>query len=321
MEHSLRHGLTRIHRFSAAAVASSAVLIATAAAAPAQAASAPAVTAKGAIVFDSTALSGKGKTLYGKTADTKRQMASTTKLMTAVVVLGEKNLNLTKKVTVKQAYRDYVAKNKASTADLKTGDKLTVGQLLYAMLLPSGCDAAMALADTYGTGTTIAARTKSFIKQMNAKAVSLKMTNTTYDSFDGISTSSKNLSTPRDMAKLAVKGMSYTTLRTVVKAKSSVQKATASNGHTRTYTWTNTNTLLGSYSGAVGIKTGTGSVAGPCMIFAATRSGRTIIVVLLHSSSVSTRFKEAAKLADWAFGTSTSSSLKLRTLPSGMRQD
>jgi D-alanyl-D-alanine carboxypeptidase (penicillin-binding protein 5/6) len=287
------------------------------AAAPAQAATAPSVSAKGAFIFDNTA----NKTLWGKAADTKRQMASTTKSMTATVVLGTTNLNLDRKVTVKQAYRDYVTRNGASTADLKTGDKLTVRQLLYALMLPSGCDAAMALADTFGTGSTTAARTKSFISQMNTKARSLGMTNTKYDSFDGISPTGNNYTTPRDMAKLGRKLLSYSVLRTVVKTQKSVQKATTSSGGTRTYTWYNTNKLLGSYSGAIGIKTGTGTAAGPCLLFAATRNGRTVIGVLLNSSTTTQRFTDAARMLDWAFGTSTASTMQLRTLPAGAQRD
>ena len=121
------------------------------------------------------------------------QMASTTKVVTAITVLTTPGVSLTKKVTVKQTYRDYVTREKGSTADLKTGDKLTVRQLLSGLMLPSGCDAAYALADAFGTGSTTAARTKSFIGKMNAKAKALGMKNTNFDSFDGISRGGKEL--------------------------------------------------------------------------------------------------------------------------------
>ncbi|MFD3458067.1 D-alanyl-D-alanine carboxypeptidase family protein [Streptomyces sp. NPDC058691] len=315
----MRLGITGTHRLGAALLASSALVVAAPVAVPAQAATvkaAPSVTAKGAFLLDSTA----NKSLWSKSADTKRQMASTTKVMTATVVLGTPKLDLNKKITIKQAYRDYVVRNGASTADLKTGDKVTVKQLLYALMLPSGCDAAMALADTYGTGSTVSARTKSFIKKMNTTAAALKMNNTKYDSFDGISSAGSNYTTPRNAAMLARKAMSYSTFRGVVKATKTVQKAT--NG--RTYTWYNTNKLLGSYSGAVGIKTGTGTSAGPCLVFAATRNGRTIVGVLLHSSSGDNRFADATKMLNYAFGSSSKSAagtLKLRSLPAGAQRD
>ncbi|OEV22709.1 D-alanyl-D-alanine carboxypeptidase, partial [Streptomyces nanshensis] len=70
--------------------------------------------------------------------------------MVASVVLDTDGVDLDRRVTVRKQYRDYVAKHHASTADLQTGDKVSVRQLLYASLLPSGADAAYALADTYG---------------------------------------------------------------------------------------------------------------------------------------------------------------------------
>ncbi len=305
----MKDGQIPVRRWGAAVVASAAALSVLAPASVAQAASGPSgVTAKGAYLLDS----GSNKGLWNKSGETKRQMASTTKVMTAVVVLDTKGVNLDRKVTVKKAYRDYVAKNGASTADLKTGDKLTVRQLLYGLLLPSGCDAAYALADTFGTGSTASARTKSFISKMNKKADALGMSKTDFDSFDGISQGGKNVSTPHDLARLARHAIANKSFATVVKAASTKQKAT--NG--RTYTWYNTNKLLGSYSGAIGIKTGTGTAAGPCLLFAAKRGSRTVVGVILNDSN---RYPDAKKMLDWAFGTKTS--MKLRQLPKGAQQD
>ncbi|MFJ9212550.1 serine hydrolase [Streptomyces sp. NPDC102264] len=283
-------------------------------ASPAQAAAAPTVSAKGGFLLNQAT----GATVFSKTADTRRQMASTTKIMTAAVVLSTKGVDLDRKVTVKQAYRDYVAKEGASTADLRTGDKLTVRQLLYATMLPSGCDAAYALADTFGTGSTNAARTKSFIAKMNAKATELKLKNTKFDSFDGISQGGQNYTTPRDLAKIAQYAMKYTNFRSTVKATSYKSTAPTSTGGKRTYTWYQTNQLLGSYNGAVGIKTGTGTAAGPCLVFAATRGSKTLVGVVLNSSD---RYKDAAKLLDYGFGSSTAKTMKLRSLPSDAQSD
>ncbi|MFJ1912839.1 D-alanyl-D-alanine carboxypeptidase family protein [Streptomyces sp. NPDC088147] len=283
-------------------------------ASPAQAAAAPTVSAKGGFLLNQAT----GATVYSKTADTRRQMASTTKIMTAAVVLSTKGVDLDRKVTVKQAYRDYVAKEGASTADLRTGDKLTVRQLLYATMLPSGCDAAYALADTFGTGSTNAARTKSFIAKMNAKATELKLKNTKFDSFDGISQGGQNYTTPRDLAKIAQYAMKYTNFRSTVKATSYKSTAPTSTGGKRTYTWYQTNQLLGSYNGAVGIKTGTGTAAGPCLVFAATRGSKTLVGVVLNGSD---RYKDAAKLLDYGFGSSTAKTMKLRSLPSDAQRD
>lgn len=243
-------------------------------------------------------------------------MASTTKLMTAVVVLDTRGLNLGKKVTVKQSYIDYTARVGGSKADLQKGDKLTVKQLLYGLLLPSGCDAAMALADTFGTGDTTAKRTKSFIAQMNKKASALGMTKSHYDTFDGISQGGQNYTTPRDMAKLARHALKNSTLGTVVKSVDTIQKAPAANGRTRTYFWNNTNRLLGSYSGAIGIKTGTGTAPGRCLVFAAKRDGRTVVGVILNAPK---RYPDAKKMLDWAFRAHTK--VTWRQLPKGTPRD
>ncbi|MTE20575.1 D-alanyl-D-alanine carboxypeptidase [Streptomyces sp. TRM43335] len=288
-----------------------AVLAAGPLAAPAQAAGGPSGTvAKGAFLLDG----GTGRALWGKGADTRRETASTTKIMTAAVVVTTKGVDLNRKVTIKKAYRDHVAKYGASTADLKTGDKLTVRQLLYGLMLPSGCDAAHSLADTFGSGDTTAARTKSFIAKMNKKAADLGMKNTRFDSFDGISTTGRNHSTPRDMAKLARHALANPTLATVVKSTKTVQKAT--NG--RTYTWYNTNKLLGAYKGVIGVKTGTGTKAGPCLVFAARRDGRTVVGVVLGSSD---RYRDATRMLDWAFKQKTATRPALRVLPPGAQRD
>jgi D-alanyl-D-alanine carboxypeptidase (penicillin-binding protein 5/6) len=295
-------------------VTAGAVLTVTPVASPAQAATAPTVSAKGAFLLDNAT----GTRVYSKYADTKRPMASTTKIMTVRVVLSQTNLDLERKVTVRQAYRDYVAAKGASTADLKTGDRVTIRQLLYATMLPSGCDAAYALADTFGTGDTRSARVKSFISKMNRKAVDLGLANTHFDSFDGISTTGQNYTTPRDLAKLARSAMKYSTFRGVVKTQKTVRYATTSTGGTRTYTWYNTNKLLGSYTGAIGVKTGTGTAAGPCLVFAATRGDKTLFGVVLNGTD---RYNDAAKMLNYGFGTSTTSTMQLRTLPAGAQQD
>ncbi|MFB7075798.1 D-alanyl-D-alanine carboxypeptidase family protein, partial [Streptomyces sp. NPDC056290] len=150
--------------------------------APVQAAAVPAIVAKGGYVMNNA----NGRTLYTKGGDTRRSTGSTTKIMTAKVVLAQKNLNLNSTVTIQKAYSDYIVSRTASSARLIVGDKVTVRQLLYGLMLPSGCDAAYALADKFGTGTTRSARVKSFIAKMNADAKKLGLKNTHFDSFDGI---------------------------------------------------------------------------------------------------------------------------------------
>ncbi|MFH8347663.1 D-alanyl-D-alanine carboxypeptidase family protein [Streptomyces sp. NPDC018045] len=310
----MKTGIKGVRRLSATAVtAAGAVLLTGTFAASAQAAApqaapakaaavkaaapkAPAITAAGGFAMNN----GTGKAAFSKAADTRRSMGSTTKIMTAQVVLSQKKLNLDTKVTVDKAYSDYIVAKTASSARLIVGDKVTVRQLLYGLMLPSGCDAAYALADKFGSGSTRAARVKSFIGQMNTAAKNLGLKNTHFDSFDGIGNGA-NYSTPRDLTKLASSAMKNATFRSVVGTKSTKQKVTTKNGGYRYMSWTNTNNLLGSYAGTIGVKTGSGPEAKYCLVFAATRKGKTVIGTVLASSSVANRTADAKKLLDHGF--------------------
>ncbi|WP_424216693.1 D-alanyl-D-alanine carboxypeptidase family protein (plasmid) [Streptomyces sp. BI20] len=293
---------------------------------------APTVTAKGAFLLDNAS----GAAKFSKAADTRRPMASTTKIMTAYVVLTTPKVDLNKQLTIQQAYPDYVNRVGASSAYLYVGDKVSVSGLLNGLLAPSGCDAAYALADAFGKGSTRDARTKDFIAQMNSKAKALGLTNTKFDSFDGNSpnASAGNYSTPRDLAKLASNALKNTTFRDIVKNPSVKATATASNGKTRYYTWYNSNQLLGGYQGTIGVKTGTNTPAGPCIVFAATRNGKTIVGTVLASTSVPNRYDDAKKIMDYGFGVAPvpkatrrgtspapSTGTELRALPANANRD
>ena len=285
-------------RRAAAVVLTTGAVFATGAltAAPAQAVTTPSINAKGGFVMNGAT----GKTLFTKSADTKRLTASTTKVMTAKVVLSQSNLNLDTKVTIKKEVSNYIVSKGASSANLIVGDKVTVRQLLYGMMLKSGCDAAMTLADKYGTGSTVNARVKSFIGKMNTMAKSLGMTNTHFDSFDGISNGS-NYSTPRDLTKLARSAMKSSTFKTIVKTKSYTAKTITKTGSTRTMAaWKNTNTLLG-WNGTLGVKTGSGSEAKYCLVFAATLNGESVIGTVLTASSEANRTADVKKLINYGY--------------------
>ncbi|MFE2142496.1 D-alanyl-D-alanine carboxypeptidase family protein [Streptomyces sp. NPDC059456] len=287
----------------AVTIAAGALLATTA---PAQAAPVPTLTAAGAIVVDGTS----GATLMAKDADTKRPMASTTKIMTAVVVTSLPGLDLDQKVTVKQEYLDYVYVQGASSAQLKAGATPTVRQLLYGMMLPSGCDAAYALADTFGTGTTMPARTADFIAKMNAKAEELGMADTVFDSFDGISPTGNNLSSPRDLATLTRQAMTSPLFQTLVKTSTYSTAGTAAVAG-----WSNSNLLVQprptgyGYPGAIGVKTGTTTAAGKCLVFSVSRNGKTIIGVLLNDEE---RYVDSMALSDWALGPAAGSKTALQ---------
>lgn len=292
-------GIKTICRISATLVTAGSVMAAGAFVAPAAQAAAPkapSIVAKGGFLMDAAS----GRTYFGKYADTRLSTGSTTKIMTARVVLGVKGLNLDTKVTIDKAYSDYIVSRGASSARLIVGDKVSVRQLLYGLMLPSGCDAAYALADKFGAGSTRAARVKSFIGKMNATASSLGMKNTRFDSFDGISNGA-NYSTPRDLSKLAVNTLKNGHFRAIVKTKSTTQRVTTRNGGYRNMSWTNTNKLLGSYNGAIGVKTGSGKQAKYCLVFAATRGKRTVVGAVLASTNEVNRTADAKKIMDYGF--------------------
>lgn len=260
------------------------------------------ISAKSALLVDS-----KGKTLYGKKSTTRRAVGSTTKVLTALLVIKAGKLD--RKVTVKKKWVDYVKGNDASSAGLKTGDKLTRRQLLNGMMLPSGCDAAYGLADILGPGQT------KFVAKMNKAAKAYGLKHTHFVNADGLPTKShkEGYSTAADMVKLARAALKNKTFAQVV----GHQKYTVKAKHK--YVWHNTNTLLGR-KGTFGIKTGHTNKAGYCLLFAAKRGGRVLVGIVLGDSNTSKRFTEAAKLIDWGFG-GKRTELRLRTLPSGAPTD
>ncbi|WP_225826995.1 D-alanyl-D-alanine carboxypeptidase family protein [Streptomyces naphthomycinicus] len=308
----------RVRRRAAAALATGAVLSAgVLATAPAHAATAgsaataartvaaaPQVQAQGAFAMNAAT----NKKLFEKAPDVQLRTGSTTKIMTALVVLSQRNVDLKKKVKIKKEYTDYVIDpvtdtQRYSSANLILGDSMSVGDLLYGLLLPSGCDAAYALADTYGTGSTTAQRTKSFIGKMNSKARELGLKNTHFDSFDGVS-NGKNHSSPRDLAKLAQVALKNKTFKKVVGTKvyDDMQSYRPGGGTHAMKPWSNSNKLLSTYRGAFGVKTGSGPEAKFCLVFAATRGSKTIVGTILADSSADQRFKDATKILDYGFG-------------------
>jgi len=256
----------------------------------APAAAAPAgVRALGAELADA----GTGQQLWGRDPGTKRPMGSVTKVMTALVVIEAGNLG--RKIRVPASAVSYVASHGASSAGLRAGDVLTARQLLNAMLLPSGCDAAYVLATAYGPGRA------AFVAKMNAKARRLGLTKTHFSNFDGLPypTPWATHSTPANLVALGRAAMALATFRAIVDRRA--YHLANRNGH-HGYTWWNTNLLLG-HAGADGIKTGFTMAAGYCLLFEAHRGTRVLIGVVLHSTATrpSARFTAARRMLNWGF--------------------
>jgi serine-type D-Ala-D-Ala carboxypeptidase (penicillin-binding protein 5/6) len=238
-----------------------------------------------------------GAILWSRDLNTERPVASITKVMTALVVLRAGDLN--RKIQVPSAVIAYIDKYDASNAGLHPGDWLTSEQLLYAMLLPSGADAAYTLALAYGPGLS------GFVAKMNATARLLGMDHTHFTNFDGLPypTADADYSTAADLLKLGRAAMDRPVFRAVVATRT--YRLAAGSGH-RAYTWDNLNPLLGHYPGADGIKTGWTPSAGPCLLFESTLGGVSLIGVELDGSgndnTGTVTAGDAISMLNWAFG-------------------
>ncbi|MET8051219.1 serine hydrolase [Streptosporangium sp. NPDC005286] len=248
-------------------------------------ASVPSVPGRAAYLYDT----GTGAVHLSKQAGKRMPVASLTKVMTAYVVLREARLDDT--VTIQAADVRHAASNGATHASLRAGERLTVRDLLYAVMLPSAADASHALARVYGPGNA------RFVAKMNATARSMGLVDTTYASADGLPRPAPGHSTALDQAKLADIALRDPVLRTIA---SSRRHVVAKSKVHRAHSWTNSNKLLGKTPGVLGLKTGYTSAAGYCLSFAADRDGHRLIGVILGESSADRRFQTATRLLDWA---------------------
>ena len=282
-------GLLAAGLTAAAPAASAATTVKTVTAAKAAAAKAAAAPAGVRAPWAELANAATGADLWSRSSVSERPMGSVTKVMTAYVVIKAGDLN--RVITVPEGIVAYDKKYDASTAGLVPGEKLTALQLLYAMMLPSGCDAAYTLAVAYGPGFT------AFVAKMNATARKLGLSKTHFSDPSGLPNPGQytNYSTVRDLISLGRDAMKLAVFRQVVATRSYHLAAGA--GH-RAHTWKNLNQLLTSYSGAVGIKTGFTAAAGECLLFEARRGGTTLIGAVLHSAASESASDQAAPVRD-----------------------
>lgn len=221
----------------------------------------PVCAARCAILIDENS----GKTLFSKNADERRGMASTTKIMTALLVI--ENTFPDEKFTVPAS----AVNIEGSSVYLREGETLSVLELLYCLLLSSGNDAAVALA------LCVAGSTEGFAEMMNERASELGLENTHFVNPHGL-TAEEHYTTASDLAHIAAEAMKYPLFREIVGTKS-ITVGSAENGNLRTLT--NHNKFLWSYEGADGIKTGYTDAAGKCLVTCAERDGLSLIAVTL----------------------------------------
>lgn len=236
----------------------------------------PEINARSAIVIDFDS----GRVLFEKNAYIKRPMASTTKVMTAIIAL--ENCDLNEVVTVSRN----ASLVQGSTINLAAGEKLTMKELMYGLLLRSGNDAAIAIAEHIGGSVD------GFAQKMNDKARDIGAYNTRFTTPHGLDETG-HYSTAYDMALIARYALKNPVFNDIVGTKSiQVGKRTMSN----------TNEMLWGYEGADGVKTGYTGKAGRCLITSATRDGRRFISVVLFCDSRDQRALSSKKILDYAFG-------------------
>ena len=217
------------------------------------------VSAEHAIMIDGQT----GRVLYEKNADERSLIASTTKIMTALVICEQ--CNVLDRVRIQKE----AVGIEGSSMYLKEGEVLTVQELLYGLMLQSGNDAAVALA-IYCAGTV-----EGFVELMNDKAFRLGLKNTHFENPNGLD-SPGHYSTARDLAKLTVYAMNNPIFSQTVSAK------TVKVGDR---VLTNHNKLLRRVEGVDGVKTGYTRAAGRILVSTALREGRRLVVVTINAPS------------------------------------
>jgi D-alanyl-D-alanine carboxypeptidase len=236
----------------------------------------PPVSAAAAIVVDEAS----GAPLYEKDADRRLAPASLTKLATAVLALEAGNLDDVVATDV-----DSRAMRNSTVMGLIAGDRFTLRDLLYGMMLPSGNDAALAI------GRHLAGSDAAFVARMNELADRIGLRDTHFANPHGLG-AREHLTTARDLARLARYAMHQPGFRELVGAASWTARGS------RTLQLHNINPFLFSYPGADGLKTGYTRRAGATMAASATRDGHRVYVVLLNAPA---RESDTQALMDWAF--------------------
>lgn len=240
-----------------------------------------------------------GTVYYARSADEQVKIASITKVMTAI--LAVENCKMDEKITVSNA----AATVGNSTAGLLEGDEFTVEQALRGLMIPSGNDAAIALAEH--VGKKLDPKTKdavaTFVKAMNERAKKLGCTGTLFENPHGLDFdewAGDMHSTAHDVALMMQEAMKDDTIREVMASKDPWIEVTGADGSDHSHSMETHNVLL-DQDGNIGGKTGTTDDAGYCFASAYNRDGDEIYTVVLNSSTTDQRFADTATLASWYY--------------------
>ena len=240
-----------------------------------------------------------GTVYYARSADEQVKIASITKVMTAI--LAVENCKMDEKITVSNA----AAAVGNSTAGLLEGDELTVEQALRGLMIPSGNDAAIALAEHVGKKLDLKTKdaVATFVKAMNEQAKKLGCTGTLFENPHGLDFdewAGDMHSTAHDVALMMQEAMKDDTIREVMASKDPWIEVTGADGSDHSHSMDTHNVLLGQ-DGNIGGKTGTTDDAGYCFASAYNRDGDEIYTVVLNSSTTDQRFADTATLASWYY--------------------
>lgn len=240
----------------------------------------PAIYAASAILLEATT----GAILYAHNEHVRRAPASTTKIMTALVALIAGDLRSLVTVGQKAGWTP------GSSAGLRPGDRLSLSELLQGLMLVSGNDASVAVAEH------VAGSESGFVALMNRQAKEFGAFNTNFRNPHGLSALG-HYTTAFDLALITRYALQYPQFARLVRTRQ--EDLEWAEGERRAPI-ANTNRLLWSFAGADGVKTGTTSEAGHCLVASATRDGRQLIAVILRSGD---RWGDAAALLDYGFRT------------------
>lgn len=248
----------------------------------------PHVVAHAAFLFDADT----GAILYSKDADAELPQASCTKIMTALIAVERGNLD---QMITAGADAHAMVNSNSSYMGLSVGEKLTLRDLLYGLLLPSGNDAAVAIADG------VAGSVPAFVALMNQKAAQLGLTRTHFKNPHGLDAPG-HYTTARDLAVLAADAMRVPTIEQMTSTRTYNIPKTATH---KAYRLRTGNDLLSdsraSYPGAIGVKPGFTGPAGYTMAFAAVRNGHMLVGSVLHDPSWQVRIVDMHTILDWGF--------------------
>lgn len=239
----------------------------------------PTLNSRIAVAYDRKS----GEVIWGKDENKRTAMASTTKIMTAIVTL--ENCDLTQTVTISKKS----AGTGGSRLGLKADDKITMNDLLYGLMLKSGNDAAVAIAETVGGSV------EGFAELMNEKAKELKLENTHYVTPHGLD-DPEHYTTAVELAKLADYALQNETFAKIVNTKN---YTVTINGYPKSIS--NTNELLGYLEGVNGVKTGFTNNAGRCLVTSVNRNGFEIITVILQADTKKFRTADSIKLIEYIY--------------------